>query len=82
MKGVNGGEKMIEELKRMSELVGELPEAEQQTLCRAFLATIDAYFQGQQLAMRQEFARAIGNYAPVERERSKVSVPGPQRVKQ
>jgi hypothetical protein len=42
---------MIEELKRMCELVGELPEAEQQALTRAFLATIDAYFTGQQMAV-------------------------------
>jgi hypothetical protein len=50
---------MIEELKRMAEIVGELPEAEQQTLTRAFLATVDAYFQGQQLAINCEFARTI-----------------------
>ena len=40
----------IPELERMVALLAELPEAEQQNLTRAFLAVIDAYFSGQQVA--------------------------------
>jgi hypothetical protein len=43
---------IISELQRMVELLAELPEVEQQNLTRAFLAMTDAYYSGQQAAMR------------------------------
>ena len=42
---------MIVELERMVELVGKLPEIEQQNLVRAFLAMVEAYLAGQQVVL-------------------------------